>query len=158
MNAVFVQKGRSIDYTPSADVGAGDIVVVGNRAAIAKLDIASGEFGALALTGVFDVVKASAVVFAFGSKVWWDKTNLTALTAPTANTVYLGPALAAAAGDTATGAGDGDTVVRVLLEDRGPVAAAVADLAADATLAVSVTKINELLAALRAAGVIAISA
>jgi len=158
MNAVFVQEGRSIDYTPSADVDAGDIVVVGSRAAIAKLDIASGDLGQLALTGVFDVVKAPAVVFALGAKVWWDKTNLTALTAPTANTVYLGPAIAAAAGDTKTDAGDGDTVVRVLLEDQGPVAAAVADLASDATLAVSVTKVNELLAALRAAGVIAISA
>jgi len=147
MNATYVQAGRSIDYTPTAAVAAGDIVVLGSRAGIAKLDIAANELGALALDGVFDVVKADATVFADKSRVFWDVSDSVAVAAPTSDTVYLGQAIAAAA--------SGETTVRVLLGDIGPVAAAVANLAADATLATSVSKVNDLLASLRAAGLLA---
>ena len=39
MKAIFRQAGDRIDYTPSSDVAAGDVVVLGNRlVAIAALD------------------------------------------------------------------------------------------------------------------------
>ena len=58
--ATFIHDGRSIDYTPGADVSAGDVVVQNDLVGIAKLDIASGVLGALAVTGVFDLPKTVA--------------------------------------------------------------------------------------------------
>ena len=59
--AQFIHDGKSIDYTPGADVSAGDVVVQNDLIGIAKLDIASGALGALAVTGVFDLPKATGV-------------------------------------------------------------------------------------------------
>ena len=72
--AIFVHDGKSIDYTPGADVSAGDVVVQNDLIGIAKLDIASGALGALAVTGVFDVPKTAGVgeAIAAGVKVYWD--------------------------------------------------------------------------------------
>ena len=69
--ATFVHDGKSIDYTPGADVSAGDVVVQNDLVGIAKLDIASGALGALAVTGVFDVPKTAGVgeAIAAGAKV-----------------------------------------------------------------------------------------
>ena len=69
MKARYVQRGESIDFTPAADVAAGDIVKVGNLVGVAKLDIRTGERGALALCGVYEIatngsaIEAGAVVF-----------------------------------------------------------------------------------------------
>ena len=52
MKARYIQRGESIDYTPAADVAAGDIVKLGKLIGVAKLDIKPGELGALALVGV----------------------------------------------------------------------------------------------------------
>ena len=68
MKARYVQRGESIDYTPTADVAAGDIIKVGNLVGVAKLDIKAGELGALALCGVYEIatngtaIEAGAVV------------------------------------------------------------------------------------------------
>ena len=59
--AQFVHDGKSIDYTPSADVTAGDVVVQEDLVGVAKFDIASGVLGALAVEGVFDFPKATGV-------------------------------------------------------------------------------------------------
>ena len=69
--AQFVHDGQSIDYTPGSDVAAGDVVVQGALVGVAKLPIASGALGALAVRGVFDVVQA-AVAFTAGDAVYWD--------------------------------------------------------------------------------------
>ena len=53
--AQYIQTGQAIDYTPSAAVDAGDVVVIGDILGISKLDIAADALGALALEGVFDV-------------------------------------------------------------------------------------------------------
>ena len=50
--ARFIQTGDAVDYTPGADVSAGDVVVQGDLVGVAKLDIAAGKAGSLALTGV----------------------------------------------------------------------------------------------------------
>ena len=53
MKARYVQRGESIDYTPTADVAAGDVVQQGKLVGVAKLDMKAGELGALALCGVY---------------------------------------------------------------------------------------------------------
>ena len=55
MKARYVQRGESIDFTPTSDVAAGDIVKLGNLVGVAKLDIKAGELGALALCGVYEI-------------------------------------------------------------------------------------------------------
>jgi predicted RecA/RadA family phage recombinase len=109
--ARFIQDGKSIDYTPGADVSAGDVVVQGDLVGIAQLDIASGALGALAVTGVFDLPKTAGVDegIAAGAKVYWDVADAVAKTdAEAGANKYLGKTVAAA--------GDDDTTVRVRLE------------------------------------------
>jgi len=111
MTARFIQNGNSIDYTPGADVSAGDVVVQGDLVGITKLDIASGALGALAVTGVFDVPKTTGVgeAIAAGAKVYWDEAESVAKTDDEAGAnKYLGKTVLAV--------GDDDTTVRVRLE------------------------------------------
>lgn len=70
--AVFVHDGECIDYTPGADVVAGDVVVQGDLVGVAKRDIPAGKLGALTVTGVFDFAKLAALVLAVGTIVYWD--------------------------------------------------------------------------------------
>lgn len=108
--AVYVQAGDAIDYTPSADVAAGDVIVQGDLIGIAKQPIKANTLGALAVAGVFDVAKASGggVTFSAGDKVYWDDTNKLAVTTDGAGAnKLLGKAIAAAA--------DADSTVRVRL-------------------------------------------
>ncbi|HBR19461.1 MAG: hypothetical protein A2Y13_04355 [Planctomycetes bacterium GWC2_45_44] len=67
----FYQNGKSIDYTPAADVAAGTIVVLKGQVGITKLDIAAGAKGALAVEGVFAVPKKDEA-FVAGLPVWFD--------------------------------------------------------------------------------------
>jgi predicted RecA/RadA family phage recombinase len=77
MGASFVQRGDSIDYTPTATISAGDVVVLGEMVAVAKLDIAANTLGALAVTGVFNFPKATTAGSALttGTKVYWNATT-----------------------------------------------------------------------------------
>ncbi|MBM3983781.1 MAG: DUF2190 family protein [Planctomycetes bacterium] len=70
--AVFVQDGECIDFTPGADVAAGDVVVQGDLVGVAKRDIPANVPGALAVTGVFDFAKLAALALAVGTLVYWD--------------------------------------------------------------------------------------
>ena len=109
--ATFVHDGNAIDYTPSVDVAAGDVVVQGDLVGIANLDIPRNTLGALAVTGVFDVPKLAntGAAIAAGAKVYWDAVNSVATTdtGEGANK-YLGKTVRAAA--------DADATVRVRLE------------------------------------------
>jgi predicted RecA/RadA family phage recombinase len=73
-NVKFLKTGDSIDYTPELAVSAGDVVVANDLVGVAKLDIAAGTLGALAVTGEFEFPKApgSASAMAFGIKAYWD--------------------------------------------------------------------------------------
>ena len=85
--------GKSIDYTPGADVTAGDVVVQNDLVGVAKLDIASGVLGALSVTGVFDLPKTAGVgeAIAAGKKVYWDVADGVAKTDSEAGAnAYLG--------------------------------------------------------------------
>lgn len=104
--ATYIQNGSSIDYTPSGAVAAGDVVVQGSLVGVAPLPIAAGELGAIAPTGVFDVVKAAEAVSA-GDFVYWDAGAGAATTTSTSNTL-MGKAVRDAA--------IGDATVRVRLD------------------------------------------
>ena len=96
MDARYVQRGDAIDYTPAADVAAGDIVILGKLVGVAKLDIASGELGALALTGVYEAAKASGTAFAAGALVAWNPATKQAVAGGTSGATNIGHAVAAA--------------------------------------------------------------
>ena len=111
--ARFIHDGKSIDYTPGTAVSAGDVVVQGELVGIAKLDMAAGQLGALAVTGVFDVAKAAGAGtdIAVGAKLYWNATDKRVETTsgdPAGTHKTLGKAVRAAATTDAT--------VRVRLE------------------------------------------
>ena len=108
--ATFVQDGSSIDYTPSADVAAGDVVVQEDLIGIARTPIAANALGSLAVAGVFDVPKAtgSGSAIAAGATVYWDVAEQVAKTdSETGANKLLGKVVKAAA--------DADATVRVRL-------------------------------------------
>ena len=94
MDARYVQRGDAIDHTPAADVAAGDVVVIGKIVGVAKLDIKAGELGALALTGVYEVAKASGTAFAAGAEVGWDAASKKAVAAGASGSAKFGHAVA----------------------------------------------------------------
>jgi len=108
--ATYVQAGDSIDYTPSADVAAGDVVVQGDLVGVAKIRIAANALGALAVSGVFDFPKATGVgeAISVGSKVYWDEAEAVAKTDDETGANKL-------IGKTILAAGDDDEKVRVRL-------------------------------------------
>ncbi|MGN0852411.1 MAG: DUF2190 family protein [Kiritimatiellia bacterium] len=108
MDARFIQRGDAIDYTPLADVAAGDIVILsGKLAGVAKLDIKAGELGALALTGVYEVAKSSGIAFAAGMEVGWSAADRKAVAAGASGSIKIGHAVAL------TGASDATVLVRL---------------------------------------------
>jgi len=70
--AIFMQVGDDLDYTPGADISAGQVVVLGSRVLVAKRAIASGDLGALSTRGLFKVVKDTST-FTAGAAVYWDE-------------------------------------------------------------------------------------
>jgi predicted RecA/RadA family phage recombinase len=117
--ATFVQVGESIDYTPVSAVVAGKVVVQGSMIGVAKTPIAAAVLGALAVKGIFDVVKANEQQ-ALGAALYWDADGN-----PYGGTAGTGCATTTAGGNTFIGfaqaaAGATDETVRVLWS--GPVA------------------------------------
>ena len=95
----YIQEGKSLNYTPSgASVASGDFILLGAIGAIAKTDIADGKTGAVHVTGVFSVVKATGAVTQ-GAKLYWNSTNSNLTTTATGNTIVGIAAAAAASGD-----------------------------------------------------------
>ena len=106
--AVFAHEGAAIDYTPGADVSAGDVIVQGDLVGVARLDIKTGVLGALAVAGVFDFAKTTGVgtAIAAGVEVYWDVADAEAKTdSETGANKLIGKTVAAA--------GDNDAEVRV---------------------------------------------
>src|SRR5262245_48261412 len=101
--AVFVQEGCSVDYTPGADVAAGDVVVQGELVGVAKQPIKANQGGALAVEGVFDFAKATGAgtAQATGINVYWDDAANVA-TATAAGNKLIGKVVKAAADADAT--------------------------------------------------------
>jgi predicted RecA/RadA family phage recombinase len=96
--AVFVYEGSAIDYTPTSDVAAGDVVVQGDLVGVARGPIPANAPGSLATAGVFGFPKATGAGsgIAAGTKVYWDATNKVA-TATVGSNKFLGKTTKAAA-------------------------------------------------------------
>jgi predicted RecA/RadA family phage recombinase len=101
--ADYVSPGDSIDYTPSSAVTAGDVIVVGEKVAIATTNISADELGSLAVTGRFKVAKATLSTSAItqGTGLYWDASGETVTeTAGSNKKIGIASAAAAAAATT----------------------------------------------------------
>jgi predicted RecA/RadA family phage recombinase len=99
--ATFVQRGEAIDYTPSAAVAAGAVVVMGTVGiGVVPVALAANEKGSLFVDGVVRHAKATGAITAY-AKVYWDATNSVFTTTATSNTL-AGYAVAAVASGDAT--------------------------------------------------------
>ena len=67
-------EGNSVDYRPTADIPAGAVVVEGDLVGVTSRLIPAGTLGALALTGIYEVPKDSAVDITLGTLLYWDAT------------------------------------------------------------------------------------
>ena len=164
MSARYVQKGESIDYRPETDVRAKTIVPFPGFVGITRLDIRAGELGALAVTGVFESPKADEAIDV-GDPVYWDEANEVATKQKT--DVYLGVAVYNAqassefvyfllnAGSTGASGTSGSTATTSpAIADLGTLTS---DSGCSASMATLKETINEILEALRSAGIIAAS-
>ncbi|MDO5566079.1 MAG: DUF2190 family protein [Planctomycetia bacterium] len=106
MQAQFIHDGAVIDYTPTVDISAGDIIVVGTLVGVTRLDLPAGVNGSLWLTGVYDIAKATEA-FGQGDMVYWNRTLGRAQSVATGN-IPLGQAV--------TASSETDTTVRVRLQ------------------------------------------
>ena len=108
MGARFVQEGSTIDYTPAADVAVGAVVVQSELVGIASHAIPANRLGALAVSGIFDLPKATGAGTAIGAgvNVYWDVAEAVAKTdAEAGANKHIGKTTRAAA--------DADETVRV---------------------------------------------
>jgi predicted RecA/RadA family phage recombinase len=64
------RSGRCIDYTPSADVTGGSLVLFPSMVAVAGTDIPAGKLGACEAEGVFELPKGNTTAFAQGQVVY----------------------------------------------------------------------------------------
>ena len=101
----YVSRGESVTVTVSANVSGGDVVAMGALAGVAYTDALSGSTVEVAMTGVYDLPKASGAITA-GAKVFYDPVAKNVTTTVGSN-IALGHAILAAA--------SGDPTVRVRL-------------------------------------------
>jgi len=66
-----IKDGKTMNYTASADISSGDLVVVGVRVGVAAADIANGAVGVLEMEGVFELPKVTGAITQ-GALVYWD--------------------------------------------------------------------------------------
>lgn len=79
LTAKYIESGRTIPYTPSSAVSAGDVVVLGDLVCVATRDIAANELGALDCEGVFEFPKftnSGDDSMDQGTVVYWDTSDL----------------------------------------------------------------------------------
>lgn len=95
--ATYKKAGLVVDYTPSVAVSSGDVVVQGQLFGVATQDIAADELGALTVSGVVSIAKAttSGSALTAGAKVYWDASGEVVTTTVGSN-VYIGKVVTAA--------------------------------------------------------------
>lgn len=65
--ASYEKKGELIDYTPTTGVAAGAVVQIGSMVGVAPRPIAAGETGVVAISGVWEIDKATGADITSGS-------------------------------------------------------------------------------------------
>lgn len=77
--AVYVQPGLLVDYTPAADVSAGEVLQLpSGRAGVAPVAITSGVLGAVQTEGIHTFTKTASIAILRGGRVYWDHSANTA--------------------------------------------------------------------------------
>lgn len=71
MNAVYWQKGETLDYTPEEAVSFGSVVNLTTRIGIAAEDIPANTKGSVQMEGVFALTKAPGESIALGAAVYY---------------------------------------------------------------------------------------
>lgn len=69
--AQFIQDGDAIDYVPNAATPAGTVVVLESLIGVTKQELAAGERGSVALTGVFEFSVENANYDVGVPMYWW---------------------------------------------------------------------------------------
>ncbi len=105
--AVYLAEGERIDYTPSGDVAAGDVIDLGTFVGIATEPITANTLGSLVVYGLIEGTKFTGEVIALGATVYWDAGTSTF----TGTSGYS----EATAGKCARAAASGDATVRFFL-------------------------------------------
>lgn len=72
MTKTYQEAGDVIQYTPGANITAGQVVAIGNTLGVALVDIASGKTGSVALKGVFSAPKVNGAHILQGETLSWD--------------------------------------------------------------------------------------
>lgn len=103
--ASYVQGDCLLDYTPSAAVAAGDVVVLNDLVTVAPVAIAANKLGAVSVEGVWEMPKATGAI-GQGALVYWDATAGNVTTTSSGNK---------RAGKAAAAAASADTSVKVLI-------------------------------------------
>jgi predicted RecA/RadA family phage recombinase len=159
----FIQTGDVLELTaPAGGVSSGDLVIVGAIAGVAAKDAAEDEKVNIQTTGVFSLPKTSAQAWSEGDRIYWDAANSRADKTATLGT-FIGIAAAAAANPSATGKVRLNVAAPEFGEGQQAAIADVATADADATYGQPEAdlinelkdQVNAILAALRAAGIIA---
>jgi len=100
--ATFVQEGETIDYTPTAAVAAGTVVVMGTvGVGVVPVALAANERGSLVVDGVVRHAKTTNQAVSAYAKVYWDATN-SVFTTTVGSNVLAGYSVAAAGARDAT--------------------------------------------------------
>ena len=68
----YVENGDIIQFTATADIASGDVVVMGETLGVALVDIATGDSGSVQLRGVFSVPKVNGAVIKQGESLTYD--------------------------------------------------------------------------------------
>lgn len=95
MKAEYQQEGKILNYTnPTEDfIEAGTLIIYGDICGIAATDMASGQLGTIATTGVWKMPKDKAAITG-GAKVYYDEENnvvtATASAAKETSNVFVG--------------------------------------------------------------------
>ena len=76
----YQQNGKSLDIVASSAYSSGDLVVEGNIVGVAVADIASGDTGSIACSGVYTFEKTTVSSLAQGAIAYYTGTKLTATT------------------------------------------------------------------------------
>lgn len=106
----ITSRGDAIDYTPTSNVSAGDVVTIGTIPMVATQAISANCLGSLACEGVFDLPKTSDV-FVAGDAVYWNS----AATDVSGNTGAADNASGDLIGVAVANAASGDAAVRTKL-------------------------------------------
>ena len=101
----FIQSGNVLTFTAAASVASGDGVLQGALFGVASTDAETGEDFEAALTGVFELPKASGALTQ-GQKAYWSTSNGNVTGTASGNTLIGAVTVAAA---------DAATTVRVRL-------------------------------------------